>query len=213
MLRELTIDSFTKELSSNSPAPGGGSVAALSASLAASLNSMVFNLTIGKKAYNEYDEDIKKAINKSLEASEALRENFLKTMEEDTEVFMKVMAAFKLPKDTEEEKATRKEKIEEAYKLALDVPFNLSKMSYELYEHIAIAVKYGNVNAISDAGVAALLLQTAIESAVLNVKINLSSIKDEEIKNNIKSQCENLVLQGQEKRNELLKLVEEKIGA
>lgn len=213
MLRELTVDNFIKELGSNSPAPGGGSVAALSASLASALNSMVFNLTIGKKAYNELEEDKKNAINDSLNKADDLGQEFLGIMEEDTKVFLMVMDAFKLPKETEEEKNIRREKIDEAYKLALDVPFKLSKKAFELYESIEVAVNYGNINAISDAGVAALLIQTAIESAILNVKINLSSVKDESLKNSIKNQCEELITKGREKRDQLLKIVETKIGA
>lgn len=213
MLRELTVDNFIKELGSNSPAPGGGSVAALSASLASALNSMVFNLTIGKKAYNELEEDKKNCIKDSLNKTNNLGQEFLNIMEEDTTVFLMVMDAFKLPKETEEEKNIRREKIDEAYKLALDVPFKLSKKAFELYENIEVAVNYGNINAISDAGVAALLIQTAIESAILNVKINLSSVKDESLKNSIKNQCEELITKGREKRDQLLKIVETKIGA
>ncbi len=211
MLKDLTVENFLNELASNSPAPGGGSIAALSASLAAALNSMVINLTVGKKAYNAYDESVKESITESLNKTLQLKEEFLNIMEEDTQVFLKVMDAFKMPKETEEEKKLRKQKIDEAYKLALDVPRKLSKKAFQLYDYLKVSVEYGNINAISDAGVAALLLQTAIESAVLNVKINLSSVEEEEIRNSIKNECKELVEQGRHFRDELLVIVENKI--
>lgn len=212
MLSELKVKEFIGELASNSPAPGGGSVAALSSSLAAALTSMVFNLTIGKKVYNNYDESIKDKIKTNLEVSLKLKDEFIAFMEEDTEVFLKVMDAFKLPKDTEDEKAVRKSAIDKAYKLALDVPYRLAKTSSSLYDSISVAVTYGNINAVSDAGVAALMLQSAIESAVLNVKINLSSLEEGEEKNNIKSYCNELICQGRKRRDEILEIANSKIG-
>lgn len=211
MLNELTIKEFINELSSNSPAPGGGSVAALSAALSAALNSMVFNLTVGKKVYNEYSDGEKEIINSSLEKSNGLKDVFLDYIEKDTEAFMEVMAAYKLPKDTEEEKTYRKNKIEESYKLALEIPRSLYLKSIELYDHIEHAVKLGNVNAVSDAGVAALLLQTAIESAVLNVKINLTSLKDDNFRSLLTKECEEVIKSGLNRRNRILDSVEKKI--
>ncbi len=212
MLSELKVKEFIGELASNSPAPGGGSVAALSSSLAAALTSMVFNLTIGKKVYNNYDESIKDKIKTNLEVSLKLKDEFIAFMEEDTEVFLKVMDAFKLPKDTEAEKAVRKSAIDKAYKLALDVPYRLAKTSSSLYDSISVAVTYGNINAVSDAGVAALMLQSAIESAVLNVKINLSSLEEGQEKNNIKNYCNELICQGRKRRDEILEIANSKIG-
>ena len=211
MLNELTIKEFINELSSNSPAPGGGSVAALSAALSAALNSMVFNLTVGKKVYNEYGDEEKEIINSSLEKSNVLKDVFLDYIEKDTEAFMEVMAAYKLPKDTEEEKNYRKNKIEESYKLALEVPRSLYLKSIELYDYIEHAVKLGNINAVSDAGVAALLLQTAIESAVLNVKINLTSLKDDNFRSLLTKECEEVIKSGLNRRNKILDSVEKKI--
>ncbi|MBU5590807.1 cyclodeaminase/cyclohydrolase family protein [Clostridium sp. MSJ-4] len=212
MLKELTVENFAKELASKSPAPGGGSAAALSATLAAALSSMVFNLTIGKKSYEALEEEEKKNIIKALEKTESMREEYIDLMEEDTKVFLKVMEAFKMPKETEEEKKIRKEKIDEAYKLALEVPNKLSKNCFELYKYIEVATNYGNINAISDAGVSALLIQSALEGAILNVKINLSSVEDDSLKEELSTQCENLVRNGRKKRDELLRIVEKKIG-
>jgi methenyltetrahydrofolate cyclohydrolase len=211
MLQNLTVKAFAEELASNSPAPGGGSAAALAASLGSSLGSMVFNLTVGKKAYNEYDEDTKDSILKALEITNLNQAEFLNLMEKDAEEFLELMAAFKLPKNTEEEKIARKEKIEEGYIKALQVPLTVAEKSYEIYKYIELAANYGNKNAVSDAGVAALLLQTAIESAVLNVKINLSGINDEAFKEQIQQKCNNLVKSGLSKKDIIMNIVNSKL--
>lgn len=211
VLSNLTVNEFIKELASNSPAPGGGSVAALSASIGSALSCMVFNLTIGKKSYNEYDENTKNMILDSLKQSDTSKEEFLSLMEKDVEEFLQLMAAFKLPKETEEEKVIRSNKIKEGYVKALEVPFEVAKKAYSIYEFVLVACKYGNKNAVSDAGVAALMLQTAIESAILNVKINLSSISDEEYKKNIQLKCNELIENGNAKKNEILEIVNSKL--
>ncbi|SUY47237.1 formiminotransferase-cyclodeaminase [Clostridium putrefaciens] len=213
MLKELTVESFAKELASKSPAPGGGSAAALSATLAASLSSMVFNLTIGKKAYENLEDAEKECIINALKKSESLREDYLHIMQEDTSVFLKVMDAYKMPKDSEDEKKLRKLKIEEAYKLALEVPRRLSEKCFELYKYIEIAAKYGNANAISDAGVSALMIQAALEGASLNVKINLASLEDIRLKETLLKETNILIKEGSIKKEEILKIVEDKIGA
>jgi formiminotetrahydrofolate cyclodeaminase len=207
----MTVKAFVEELASNSPAPGGGSAAALSAALGSALGSMVFNLTVGKKAYNEYDEEKKRLILAALEVTNLNKDQFLNMMEEDAEEFLELMAAFKLPKAIEEEKSYRDAKINEGYRKALEVPLKVAEKAFELYDYIDIAAKYGNKNAVSDAGVAALLIQTAIESAVLNVKINLSSIKDEEYKSQIYAQCKKYVEEGLIKKKYIMKTVEEKL--
>lgn len=211
MLSNLTITNFIDELASNSPAPGGGSVAALGASLSAALSSMVFSLTVGKKQYNNYDDSIKNLIDTKLKDANVIKSEFLNIMEEDTEVFLKVMDAFKLPKETEEEKAARSAKIEESYKLALNVPYKLAEKAYGLYDVLDVAVQYGNINAVSDAGVAALLLHASLESAVLNVKINLSSLKDAEEKGKISAWCKEIVSNSLQRKEAILKITNEKI--
>lgn len=213
MLKELTVDNFAKELASKSPAPGGGSAAALSATLAASLSSMVFNLTIGKKAYENLEQQEKECIINALKKTEGLREEYLDIMQEDTTVFLKVMDAFKMPKDSEEERSLRKIKIEEAYKLALEVPKKLSEKCFELYKYIEIAARYGNANAISDAGVSALMIQAALEGASLNVKINLASLEDIKLKETLLKETNILIKNGSSKKEEILKIVESKIGS
>ncbi len=200
MLDTKTVREFIGELGSNSPAPGGGSVAALCASLSSALSSMVFNLTVGKKAYEALNEEEKALVNKYLEVSGREKDEFLDLMNEDTEAFNELMAAFKMPKDTDEEKVDRSTKIQLGYKAATQVPLKVARRSYEIYE-------YGNKNAISDGGVAALLAQGAIEGAILNVKINLSSIKDEAYTEEIRSELKRLSEDGMKKQKEILDIV------
>lgn len=209
MLDEKTVREFINELGSNSPAPGGGSVAALGASLASALGAMVFSLTVGKKLYNEYSDEDKMKVDKSLEQCLLHNDRFLELMNKDTEVFLILMAAFKLPKETIEEKSIRSAKIQEGYQSALEIPLSVAEESYKIYEYVKIAAELGNKNAISDAGVSGLMLQASIESAILNVKINLSSIKDESYKEEISARCAQLVNQGRLKRDEILSIVNE----
>lgn len=209
MLDQKTVKEFINELGSNSPAPGGGSVAALGASLATALGAMVFNLTVGKKAYNEYSNEDKMMVDKNLEKCLELEENFLDLMNKDTEAFLVLMSAFKLPKETEDEKKVRSLKIKEGNQLALEIPLTVAQEAYKIYEYVKVAATLGNKNAISDAGVSALMLQASIESAILNVKINLSSVKDETYKEEIKSICEELIKEGRLRRDEILAVVNE----
>lgn len=211
MLDNKTVREFVSELASSSPAPGGGSVSAISASLAASLVSMVCNLTIGKKAYEALNEDDKSKVNKSLEVCNKAKDEFLDLMNEDTEVFLELMKAFKMPKETDEEKKLRSEKIQLGYKGSLEVPLKTAKKTFDLYEYILIVANYGNKNAVSDAGVAALMAQSGLEAAILNVRINLSSIKDEEYVKNVNAEIEHLVKDGVAKREEILDIVNKKL--
>ncbi len=175
MLKDLTVEEFNKKLSSSAPVPGGGSVAALCSSVACSLAAMVGNLTCGKKAYAEVSDQAKELAEKY----EALSGEFLQLIDEDAEVFDKVMDAYGLPKETEEEKALRKEQIQSTLKEAALVPLKVARTSSELFDAFEFLVEKGNKNAKSDALVGAMMLRTGILAALMNVDINLSSIKDE----------------------------------
>lgn len=201
MLQDLTVKDFIDELGSNSPAPGGGSVSALSASIASTLVTMVLNLTIGKKEYMEYEDFIKDEIVKSLNHGENYKEEFLDLMEKDTSAFLSLMDAFRMPKNTEEEIQIRKEKIQRGNNEALEIPFEVSQKAYKLYNYIDIAAEYGNKNALSDTGVAALLVEAAVEGALLNVKINILGLKDEDRKKELTEKCE-IILEKSKKRKE-----------
>ena len=210
-MKKMTLQEFADVLASDAPAPGGGSVAALCSSLSVSLSSMVYSLTIGKKFYNEYDETIQNKMKEFQTVSNNLKNEFLDLMDVDTVAFNKVMAAFKMPKETDEEKAVRSTKIQESYIEAMEVPLSVAKKTLDIFEYLEFAARYGNPNAASDAGVGALLALTALESAILNVKINLGSIKNAEIVENAAKTCEELTKAGREKKDVIMGIVESKI--
>jgi len=174
-LIEMKLKDFIDELSSDSPAPGGGSVAALAGALSSALSSMVCNLTIGKEKYKDVEYDMEKI----LDRVEDIRERFMELIDRDTEAFNRVMDAFKLPKNTEEEKKIRREKIQDALKGAALVPLETARLCAEMIELCKEIAEKGNKNSITDVGVAAIMAKAGLESAILNVKINLKSINDE----------------------------------
>lgn len=171
-----TLNGFLDELASATPAPGGGSVAALAGALGAALTSMVCNLTIGKKKYAGVEQDIRKILGES----EKLRATFTQLIEKDTEAFNKVMEAFGLPKETEPQKALRAAAIREATKEATMVPLEVMKHCIDALALAQQVAASGNANSVSDAGVSALMLHAAVEGAGLNVRINLNGLNDSE---------------------------------
>lgn len=172
---EMTVGAFIDELASNSPAPGGGSVAALCGSLSAGLTSMVGNLTIGKEKYQENWEKMQQVFN----VSEKLRADFVRLMNDDTESFNIFMAAMKMPKATDEEKTARKAAMAQASKTTTEVPLLTLETCAEAAKLACAAACLGNPNAASDAGSAALLAEAAGKAASYNVRINLPGVKDE----------------------------------
>lgn len=176
MLTDLSISKFLDELASNSPAPGGGSVAALSGALGSALTSMVCNLTIGKKKFA----DVEREVNNILDTSDDLRDIFGSLIEKDTEAFNKVMEAYGLPKDSDDQKALRAIAIQQATKEAALVPLEVMKHVVDALALAKAVAENGNPNSISDAGVGAMMLYAASESAALNVLINLKSVHDTE---------------------------------
>jgi len=169
-----TIHAFLDDLASSSPAPGGGSVAALSGALGSALTSMVCNLTIGKKKYADVDEEMKKVLGQA----EHLREQFTELVERDTHAFNKVMEAFALPKETDPQKALRAAAIREATKEATLVPLEVMKHCIDALALAQTVAAKGNANSVSDAGVSAIMLHAALEAAALNVRINLKRLND-----------------------------------
>lgn len=207
-LATRTVTSFLDELSSNSPAPGGGSVAALSGALGSALTSMVCRLTIGKKKYAEVEGEMKSI----LESSENLRAVFTRLIDADTEAFNKVMDAYSLPKDSDDQKALRSAAIEAATKEATLVPLEVMKHGIDaLALARAVALK-GNLNSASDAGVSALMIGACIEAAALNVAINLPGISDTEFREWKASEVGTIRRTGREAVEEVLAIVAEKIG-
>ena len=188
-LQSMNIRAFSNELSTDSPAPGGGSVAALSGALGASLTSMVANLTYGRKGYNRAKKLMK---NVSL-LSQNLKDEFLDLIEKDTDAFNRVMDSFRMPKKTDEDKKLREEAIEDATKEATLIPLEVMKKTVEILDLAEKAERRGNQNSVSDAGVAAIMANAACESAYLNVIINLGNIKDDEFKKSVKDEAEKIL--------------------
>ena len=211
MLYELRVDDFTKDLASESPAPGGGAVAGLCASLSASLASMVFNLTIDRKCAKDYTEEVIKKLKEDREKAQELRLKFLKLMDEDKEVFDKLMDSYKMPKETEEEKTKRSEAIKKSSYEVLEVPEKLAMLTLEVYPILETGLKYGNINAISDVGVGAILADAAIKSAILNVNINTASFKDPIRKKEAEERAKRALSQSKIKSEEIVSQVNKKI--
>jgi len=176
MATRKTLSAFLDELASSSPAPGGGSVAALAGALGAGLTAMVCNLTIGKKKYADVEGDMKSI----LVQAEGLRAQFTDLIDQDTEAFNKVMEAFGLPKETEPQKALRSAAIREATKEATMVPLEVMKHCIDALALTARVADQGNPNAVSDVGTSALMLHAACSAAALNVRINLKGLQDPE---------------------------------
>lgn len=198
---------FIEEVASSKPAPGGGSVAATAGALAGALTSMVCGLTIGKKKYIEVEEEISEVLKKS----ENLRKELRKLVVKDAENFEKVMDARKLSKHTEIEEKRREEAIQEATKGAALVPLEVMGKSLEVLKLAKIVAEKGNENAISDAGVANLLAKAAIDGAGYNVRINLSSIKDDIFVSEIRNKLDNLNQETSALSEEIRRIVEGKL--
>ncbi|TET23773.1 MAG: glutamate formimidoyltransferase [Candidatus Aminicenantes bacterium] len=206
-LIDLNLREFINELSVDSPAPGGGSTAALCGALSAALSSMVSNLTVGKKGY----EGVQKKVKKIAEAAQALKDNFLRDVDSDTIAFNKVMEVFKMPKKTDSQKEERIFAIEEAYKEATLVPFGVIKKSVEALKLAKEVAQKGNKNSISDAGVSGLTALAAAEGAYYNVKINLPDIRDKEFKSKIKQQTSSLRKKAIKLGSELKEIIEREL--
>lgn len=188
MLQELTLKGFTEKLGSNAPMPGGGSAAALTASVSVSLVEMVTNLTLGKKKYKEVEEEMEEIKN----IAGKMRGKFLNDIDRDSDAYEGVTIAYKLPKDTEQKKDIRKEEIQKELKNAALVPLEIAKDAYKIFDLAEKVVIKGNQNAVTDGLVATMLSRTAVLSALYNVKINLISIKDEEFIKKVTSEMNEL---------------------
>lgn len=197
-LVDMTIKNYLDILSSDAPAPGGGSVSALSAAQGAALVLMVCELTIPKERYAEHKELCSEVKTEIMTVYDEL----VLGIDKDTEAFNKVSAAFKLPKETDEQKALRSEAIQEATIAATEVPYETMGLCLRGIETTAKIVGKSNPNAASDLGVAALNLLTGLEGAYLNVMINLPGIRDEAVKARF-ADAGDMVKRAEEKANEI----------
>lgn len=174
-MENQTLQSFLDTLAGDSATPGGGSVAALNGAMGAALVSMVCRLTIGREKYAKYDAEMREILQKS----EALRTQLLALMTADVAAFDGVMAAFGMPKNTDAEKSARRQAIQAALKEATRVPLETARACAAVIALAKPVAENGNPNAASDAGSAAQSALAGLNSAALNVKINLASLKDE----------------------------------
>ncbi len=210
-LKDLSVENFIAETASDSPAPGGGSVAAQAAALGAALGEMVYNLTKDKKSFAGLSEENKVAIKADYAALNALREELVLLIDEDTAAFNTYMEALRLPKGTEEEIEARKAAMGHAAIVSMKVPLDTAGKSLQILKHLGSLARYGNKNCISDAGVGAFLARAAVESAVMNVRINLAGVKDEEVANQAETSCQSYLQEAEILCTEIIKEVYQKI--
>lgn len=207
--KEDKVCDFVNKLASDSPVPGGGGAAALTAALSAALSSMVFNLTIGKKAYEAMDEEIKSKVRLSLSQCENMIRDFQDFMAKDAEAFSGLMEAYKLPRDNEENFRIREARIQEGLHNSMMVPYTLANKIFDLFSAVETAAMYGNKNVLSDAGVSAILAHAAVESSILNVRVNLKFISSDT--GDIAKECEILLQESKVKKDKIMKMVYSKI--
>lgn len=174
-LVEQRVIDFVAATASKEPTPGGGAIAALTAATGAALAEMVANLTFGKKGYEEVQTEMEELQVKA----QAIRERMLELSQADADVFNIFMNALGLPKNTDEEKAIRTAAIQQAYKDAAMVPFEIGELANQIFDLAELASQKGNQNLITDGIIAAINARAAVKAAFLNVRINLSGIKDE----------------------------------
>jgi glutamate formiminotransferase/formiminotetrahydrofolate cyclodeaminase len=202
-LLRLNLRQFVNELSLDSPTPGGGSTAALCGALSAALSSMVANLTVGKKGYEGAEQEMKDAAVKA----QALKDELLRAVDEDTRAFNKVMAAFRLPKASAEQAKEKEAAVEKTSKEATLVPLAVLRKSIPLLELAKIVAIKGNKNSLSDAGVAGLVAEAAADGAFYNIKINLPGIQDQSFIQGTKEKADSLVKKVKELGEELRRVV------
>ncbi|MEG1718022.1 MAG: cyclodeaminase/cyclohydrolase family protein, partial [Bacteroidales bacterium] len=207
-LIDLSCRGFAEETASESPAPGGGSISAYMGSLAASLATMVANLSSHKAGWDERWEEF----SIWAEKGQQIKEELLHLVDEDTDAFNKIMDAFGLPKGSEDEKVARTKAIQDATKYAIEVPFRTMQKSFESFEVIKAMIEIGNPNSVTDAGVGALCARSAVIGAHLNVKINAAGLKDRDFVNKVLSQAEEIETKAVEMERSLLAQVNQKIN-
>ena len=200
MLVDLKVTDFLNKVAGSDPVPGGGSVAALNGAIASALAAMVAGLTIGKKGYEDTGEIMKHFQTLAL----TQKTGFVVDIDRDSEAYNKVFDCFKLPKSTDEEKKIRSAAIQEATKFAALVPMQVARNAYELMGIIADVAKMGNRNAVTDACVAMISARSAVLAALMNVRINLGSLKDRTFVEQLQSEADELERKACIKEKELL---------
>lgn len=206
-LLKMNLKKFANETASESPAPGGGSIAAYMGALGISLGTMVANLSSHKKGWDERW----KEFSNYAEDGQKIKDELLKLVDEDTKAFNQIMDAFALPKNSEEEKANRKQAIQDATKNAIEVPFRVMELSLKSFDVIKAMAETGNPNSVSDAGVGALCARSAVYGAWLNVKINAASYTDKRYTARKLKKGKEILDKAKELERKVLGIVERKI--
>src|SRR5919201_4381824 len=207
MTEDSSVQTFLDQLASRESTPGGGSAAAIMGAMGAALVSMVCNLTIGKKNYAAVEGDLKEVLHES----EELRRRLTGMVSDDVRVFNQVMSAYGMPRDTEEQKSARGAAIQAALKDATVVPLACAKACADVIDLSRTAAEKGNVNVISDAGVAVMAAYGALKSAALNVYINVGNIKDRDFAEAMRSELESLLGRYEAAAQEIFELVKSKL--
>ena len=207
-LVNMPLNDFADETASESPAPGGGSIAAYIGSLGISLGTMVANLSSHKKGWDERWEEF----SNWAEKGQWYKEELLRLVDADTKAFSAIMHATSLPKGTDEEKRIRAAAIQDATKNAIDVPFKVMQLSYDSMEVIKAMAETGNPNSVSDAGVGALCARSAVMGAFMNVRINAGGLDDKEFVNDMLRKGKEIEAKAKAKEEEILSIVNSKIG-
>ncbi|NWF50420.1 MAG: glutamate formimidoyltransferase [Ignavibacteriaceae bacterium] len=207
-LVEMKLTDFVDEVSRETPAPGGGSIAALSGALGAALSSMVSNLTANKRG-SDPEKDL--ILNDAAEKCQEIKNLLVKAVDDDTNAFNDFMAAKRLPNKTPDEKKQRETAMQEGLKKAVNVPLKTAQLSFEAIGIAGIVAKHGNPNSITDVGVGAQSAYTGVLGGIYNVLINLKDIKDEKFVEETRSKCSDLKRRAIEKLNEVLNYVESKL--
>ena len=207
MIKDASIEDFLETLASRSPTPGGGSVVAVMGAMGAALVAMVCHLTIGKLHYEAVSEEMEAILHEV----DAVRATLLDFLRADVEAFDAVMAAYGLPKVTDEEKGARSAAIQRALKGATRVPLDCAKASRRVIELSLLVAEHGNTNVITDAGVAALAAHAALKSSALNVRVNTGSIKDSDFVRDSLEELDALMAGMDQKTHSIYQLVLQKL--
>jgi len=203
-----TIRTYVEDGSSAKPTPGGGSIAAAAGALGMSMACMAANFTVGKKKFKAVEGEVRKQLDACMKA----RDELLRLMDEDTQAYAEVSAAYAMPKETAEDKAARTAAIQSALVVAMDAPLKAVRACRMALEVTAALVEIANPNLISDVGVAALLCEAALRAAKLNVEINLHSLKDDALVEKTRSEIEEAAAEGKAHAADVMTKVVKAVG-
>jgi len=203
-LTNLKVTEFINEVDSKAVTPGGGSVSALASSLGVALVRMVGHVSVNKKKFRAMDQDIQDKYNNSVNSLESVKEELILLVDKDTDAFNLIMSAFRMPKETDEEKALRKQAILDGTIEAIKVPYRVAEISSIALREIEFLLTYSNKNAVSDIGVGALMLTSGIEGSLLNVEINLPGLVDTEVIDFYKTNVERIVKDSKALRDNII---------